>query len=278
MEFRVVRMCRALEVSRSGYYAWRQRGASLRREQERELVEVLWRIHRQNREAYGTRKAWRALKAEGFECGRHKVDRLRREAGIQTRRRQRFLRRYTARQGAPVAPNRLEWPFSAPGPDEIWVGDFTHVGTRKGWLHLGVLLDLYSRQVVGWSMGRRANAELALAALEMAVQRRRPEPGLIHHTDQGYQYTSGVYQQRLRELGLTASMSRQGNCFDNAVAESFFSSLKNELVYDADFRSIEQARAEVFDYIEAFYNRNRMHQSLGYQTPLQFESQIEVLN
>ena len=271
-KFRITRMCHALGVSRSGYYSWRQRGPSSRLAEERRLRETLWAVHFQSRQAYGNRKVWRHLMTTDEPCGRNRIERLRREAGIQTRRRRRFLKRYTARQGTPPAPNRLEQHFEAPAPDQIWVGDCTFIDTRQGWLHLFVLLDLYSRLVVGWSMSAKPHTRYAIAALDMAVERRRPAPGLIHHTDQGYQYTSGIYRERLAQLGLVASMSRKGNCYDNSVAESFFSSLKNELIYDEDFRTRHEAKAAVFEYIEVFYNRNRLHQSLGYKTPMAFEA------
>lgn len=271
--YRVARMCRALEVSRSGYYSWRSRGEHARLFEDRELREVLWSVHLETKQCYGNRKVWKHLAETEHACGRNRIERLRREAGIQTLRRQRFLKRYTARQGTPPAPNLLEQRFEAPAPDQIWVGDGTFISTRQGWLHLFVLLDLYSRMVVGWSMAARNHTRYAIAALEMAVERRRPQPGLVHHTDQGLQYTSGTYRAKLESFGLVPSMSRKGNCHDNAVAESFFSSLKNELVHERDFKTRTEARREIFEYIEIFYNRKRLHQTLGYQTPAAFEAQ-----
>lgn len=266
-------MCQALAVSRSGYYSWRSRGPNARLATEQRLREVLWAVHLQSRQSYGNRKVWKHLAGTAHACGRNRIERLRRESGIQTQRRRRFLKRYSARQGTPPAPNRLNQRFEAPAPNQVWVGDVTFIPTRQGWLYLFVLIDLHSRLVVGWSMAASSHTRHALAALEMAVKHRRPRPGLIHHTDQGYQYTSGAYRARLDALGLTASMSRRGNCHDNAVAESFFSSLKNELIYDRDFKTRSEAQAAIFEYIEVFYNRNRLHQTLGYRTPTDFEGQ-----
>ena len=179
-------------------------------------------------------------------------------------------------QFAPPAPNRLQQRFVAPTANHIWVGDLTALATRAGWLYLAVLLDLYSRRVIGWAMSATPDKQMAVAALRMAIARRQPAAGLIHHTDQGALYTSRAYQQLLAQQGLVASMSRKGNCYDNAVVESFFSTLKNELVHDRDYHTREEARAEVFEFIEVFYNRQRLHQSLGYVSPEQFETHNPV--
>ena len=176
----------------------------------------------------------------------------------------------------PPAPNRLHQVFVAPAVNRIWVGDLTAIATRSGWLYLAVLLDLYSRRVIGWAMSAKPDQHLALEALRMALVSRRPHQGLLHHTDQGATYTSVAYQQRLAEHGIAASMSRKGNCYDNAVAESFFSTLKNELVHERDYHTREEARAEIFEFIEVFYNRQRLHQTLGYVSPEQFETQNPV--
>lgn len=275
-EFRIWRMCEVLHVSRSGYYGWRVRPESQRSQQDRILLAEIRTVHERNKQAYGAVKTWRALQGAGVECGKHRVARLRRLDGIEARRKRRFRLAYQARQSAPPAPNLLRAPFGASRPDQVWVADITFIATRSGWLYLAVLLDLYSRRVVGWSMKERPTQELVSEALRMAVEQRRPGSGLLHHSDQGIQYSSGVYLQLIKRHGVVRSMSRKGNCYDNAVAESFFSSLKNELIHHQDYHSREQARSEIFEYIELFYNRQRIHQSLGYQTPIRYEQMTGV--
>lgn len=273
---RLVRLCAVLQVSRSGYYAWRHRPASPRTQANQRLVERMRQVHRQTKERYGAVKLWRALTALGIACGRHRVARLRRLHRLTARRVRRFRLVVEHHQCAPPAPNRLQQRFVAPTANHIWVGDLTAIATRAGWLYLAVLLDLYSRRVIGWAMSATPDKQVAVAALRMAIARRQPAAGLIHHTDQGALYTSGAYQQLLAQQGLVASMSRKGNCYDNAVVESFFSTLKNELVHDRDYHTREEARAEVFEFIEVFYNRQRLHQSLGYVSPEQFETHNPV--
>lgn len=259
-EHRLSGLCRALGVSRSGYYAWRQRPLSARATANARLLVQIQQLHRQTKERYGAVKLWRALLAVGVRCGRHRVARLRRVHGLEARRTRRFRLVLEQHQFAPPAPNR------------IWAGDLTAIATRAGWMYLAVIMDLYSRRVIGWAMSRRPDQHLALTALQMALTHRRPPSGLIHHTDQGATYTSGAYQRQLRQTGLVASMSRKGNCFDNAVVESFFSTLKNELVHEQTFHTRDEAQAAVFEFIEAFYNRQRLHQTLGYVSPVQFEA------
>jgi putative transposase len=275
-EFRVVRMCRVLQVSRSGYYQWLDRPESRRAREDRELLVHIRRVHLENRRAYGTVKTWRELRARGVACGKHRVARLRKHGGIEASRRRRFRLTVENHHTAPAAPNLLRQQFLATKPDRIWVGDMTFVRTRAGFLYLAVLLDLYARRVVGWCMHDRPNLEVTLRALEMALAHRRPAPGLVHHTDQAPLYSAYEYRERMQDHGLVASMSGRGNCYDNAVAESFFSNLKNELVHHCDFLTREQARAAIFDYIELFYNRSRRHQTLGYLSPVQFEEQRKV--
>lgn len=270
-EFRIFRMCEVLQVSRSGYYDWRLRAESERRRQDRILLTEIRRVHYSNKEAYGTVRTWREMKRAGVGCGKHRVARLRRLGGIESRRRRKFKLAYQARNSAPAAANLLSRPFQAGAPNRIWVADVSFIPTRAGWLYLAVVIDLYSRLVVGWSMKERPNQELANEALLMAVEQRRPEPGLIHHSDQGILYGSTLYRQLLSRYGMVQSMSRKGNCYDNAVAESFFSSLKNEIVHHRDYYTREQARAEIFEYIELFYNRRRLHQSLDYRSPMEYE-------
>jgi transposase InsO family protein len=270
--FRIVRQCAALGVSRSGYYEWRGRGQSRRAADDERLLREIRVVHARSREAYGALKTWKALSAAGIVCGKHRIARLRRGAGIEARRKRRFRVTIEHRQGAVPAPNLLARRFHVGAPDRVWVGDITFVPTRAGWLYLAVLLDLHSRKVVGWAMDARMTQGLVASALEMAVEHRRPGAGLLHHTDQGGQYTARQYRERLAHLGFTASMSRKGNCWDNAVAESFFSNLKNELTHHRDFHTREQARSEIFDYIEIFYNRKRAHATLQYMSPVDYES------
>jgi transposase InsO family protein len=272
-EFKVVRMCSVLRVSRSGYYHWLERPESKRAREDRELLVHIRRVHVQSRRAYGTLKTWDELRDQGIPCGKHRVARLRRQDGIEAQRRRRFRLTVENRHTAPPAPNLVQRQFIVAQPNRIWVGDMTFIRTRAGFLYLAVLLDLFARKVVGWSMHDRPNLQIILSALDMALERRRPTPGLVHHTDQAPLYSASAYQARMRTHGLVPSMSRRGDCFDNAVAESFFSNLKNELVHHCDFHTRESARAAIFDYIEVFYNRQRRHQTLGNLSPLQFEQQ-----
>jgi putative transposase len=271
-EHRLTRLCQTLGVSRSGYYAWRRRPASARAVANTRLLARMQRLHRQTKERYGAVKLWRALRLAGVMCGRHRVARLRRQYGLIAQRVRRFRVVIEHHQFAPPAPNRLQQVFVAPAPNQIWAGDLTAIATRAGWIYLAVILDLYSRRVIGWAMSPRPDQHVALTALQMALTHRRPRPGLIHHTDQGATYTSVAYQRQLGQTGLVASMSRKGNCYDNAVVESFFSTLKNELVHDREFHTREEAQAAVFEFIEVFYNRQRLHQTLGYVSPVQFEA------
>lgn len=270
---RIERLCGAVGVSRSGYYAWRSRPESRRARENRTLLLQIRRVHEENREAYGAVKTWQALRAEGVMCGRHRVRRLRRADGIEARRMRRFRAAYQARNSAPSTPNWLNRQFEAPAPNRVWAADITFIPTRRGWLYLAVLLDLYSRRVVGWAMSHRPDSQLVLDALRMAVEHRGPSLGLLHHIDQGIQYASGDYQRQLQAHGMRPSMSRKGDCYDNAAVESFFSTLKNEWVFHQTFLDRDQARVALFDYIELFYNRRRRHTSLNYMSPLMYEEQ-----
>ncbi len=264
-------LCAALGISRSGYYAGRHRPSSRRAEANRILLDQIRRVHLRNRQAYGAVKTWQTLNDEGVRCGRHRVRRLRRLHGIEARRMLRFRVAYAGRNNDPPAPNHLNRQFAVSVPNRVWAGDITLIPTRKGWLYLAILLDLYSRRVVGWAMSQRPDGQLVLDALAMAVGQRLPAAGLIHHSDQGMQYASRLYRSELQAHGMQPSMSRKGDCYDNAVVESFFSTLKNEWVFHQTFLDRDQARAALFDYIELFYNRQRRHAALGYQSPVQFE-------
>ena len=266
------RLCQTLEVSRSGYSAWRTRPASARHQANMHLRRHMRRLHTATKARYGAVKLWKAVRSVGVPCGRHRVARLRRQYGLIAQRVRRCRVVIEHHQFAPAAPNRLQQVFVAPAVNRIWAGDLTAIATRAGGLYLAVLLDLYSRRVIGWAMSAKPDQHVALQALRMAVVHRRPQAGLIHHTDQGALYTSVAYQHLLTQTGVVASMSRKGNCYDNAVVESFFSTLKNELVHERDFHTREEAQAEVFEFVEVFYNRQRLHQTLGYVSPVQFEA------
>jgi putative transposase len=263
--------CRALKVSRSGYYDWRQRKPSCRLKANQQLGEHIAVLHKATRQAYGTERTWQALNQAGIICGRNRVQRLRQEYGIQSLRRKRFMRARSNYQRVQVPSNLLAWPFNAPAKDRVWVADITYIPTQQGWLYLAVVMDMYSRLVVGWAMSDKALQELSSTALAMAIQNRKPAKGLIHHSDQGVQYTSKVYQQQLAQSGLISSMSRKGMPYDNAMMESFFSSLKQELTHHVQFKNRDEARSQIFDYIEVFYNRQRSHTRLNFQSPLAFE-------
>lgn len=269
-------MCRVLKVSRSGFYDWSTRAPSARALEDRCLTERIAQIHECNRQAYGVIKIQRELRAQGCRCGRNRIARLKRAAGIQTKRVRRFRTFNKSHQICATVANVLDRQFQVAKPDRAWVADTTFVATRAGFLYLATLLDLYSRRVVGWAMGAQNTQQLVTQALDMAIAQRAPKPGLIHHSDQGSQYAAGLYQNALTQRGFVPSMSRKGNCHDNACAESFFSTLKNELIHHCDFHTREQARSAIFDYMELFYNRQRRHASLGYVSPAQFEKRAGI--
>jgi transposase InsO family protein len=273
-EFRIIRMCGVLNVSASGYYAWCKRRPSRRAEANTELVRQIQDIHQSSRRTYGSPRVHAALRRRGLVCSRKRVARLMRCEGLVGRSpRRRYPRTTQAAPGNPVAPNVLAQDFTAERPNQKWVADITYVDTAEGWLYLAPVLDLYSRKVVGWSMDSHLYSSLVKDALHMAVSRRRPAPGLLHHSDRGAQYTSAAYQQRLLDLHCQVSMSRTGNCYDNAVMESFFSTLKSECLTGL-FQTRAQARTAIFEFIEIWYNRHRLHSSLGYLSPEEFELSI----
>lgn len=267
-------MCRALGVSRSGLHECCNRRPSRRSQEDRVLLEHIQLIHQRSRESAGAHKTWRALQAQGHCYGRDRVARVRRTNGIEAKRMRRFRSGTAGRTSESASPNLLQRCFEMERPNQAWVGDATFIPTRQGWLFLAVMLDLYSRTVVGWAMGTQLNRQLVLAALQMAIEQRRPEAGLVHHTDQGSVYAAAEYREVLQQHQMLPSMSRKGNCHDNAVAESFFSTLKNELTWHCDFATREEARSAVFDFIELFYNRHRLHQTLGYVSPAEYEQRI----
>ena len=271
VSYAVRMMCRLLNVSSSGYYAWRTRPESVRGRENRKLTVEIRAIHAESDGIYGSPKILDELRDRGYSCGRHRVARLMRLEGLRGIPKRRFRRTTNSDHGNPVAPNVLEQNFTANAQDERWAADITYIRTGEGWLYLAVVLDLYSRRVVGWSMSTRLTRDLVLDAVTMAVWRRAPKADLIHHSDRGCQYTSDDFRTLLKSHGIRCSMSGTGNCFDNAVVESFFGLLKRERVYRRKYRTREQARADIFDYIEVFYNRKRRHSYLGSRSPAEFE-------
>lgn len=271
-EFPLAVMCRLFEVSRSGYYAWLDRPASRRDRENRLLTERIRAVHAQSRQRYGSPRVWRQLRAEGHPCGKSRVARLMRENGIQAKGRRRYKATTDSKHPFRAAPNLLERHFEPGLPDRVWASDITYIQTQEGWLYLAPMMDLHSRRIVGWSAGSGLDHSLTAKALEMAVANRRPQRGLIHHSDRGVQYACGEYQRLLQAHGMRSSMSRKGDCWDNAPMESFFASLKTELTRGRNYRTRAEARREIFEYIEVFYNRRRMHSSLGYVSPVEFEA------
>ncbi len=272
-------LCRLLGVSRSGFYDWLGRQ---KREPDPEREEMLgWvkDVAGSSTYTYGSRRMAKALKALGYPVGRHQAKGLMREAGVWVRYRRRYRVTTNSNHGHPVFPNRLERDFEAKEPNQVWAGDISYVWTQEGWLYLAVVIDLYSRKVIGWSMGKRLGSTLVCDALRMALWSRRPGRGqLIHHSDRGVQYASRVFRGLLKAHGIEGSMSRKGDCWDNAVVESFFGSLKSERVFWRSYQSREEARADILDYITMFYNCRRLHSYLGYRSPDQFERNGQLAN
>jgi putative transposase len=270
-EFRMVSMCRILGVGRSGYYAWRSRPTCERRQANEALLVQIDQEYRISRETYGSPRIHAALRRKGILCGRNRIARLMQLHGMTARKRQKRHPVTTQREaGAFPAPNLLNQDFSALAPNQKWVSDITYIDTAEGWLYLASVLDLFSRKIVGWAMADHMESSLVEKAFTMAVLRRYPTAGLMHHSDQGRQYTSEAYQNCLSGLQCQVSMSRVGNCYDNAVMESFFGTLKTECATQ-QFATRAQARTAIFEYIEAWYNRQRLHSSLGYLSPVEFE-------
>ena len=271
VEFRVKRMCHALSVQRSGYYAWRRRTPSTRAQANEVLLKLIREEHETSRKTYGSPRIKKVLERKGVLCGKNRVARLMRMHGIAAKKRHKWHPTTTQRKpGVVPAPNWLNQEFTAVAPNQKWVSDFTYIDTAEGWLYLATVLDLFSRKVVGWAMSEWMDTDLVETAWQMALLGRRPEPGLLHHSDQGSQYTSAAYQKSLTTALVQLSMSRVGNCYDNAVAESFFGTLKTECV-TGQFATRALAHTSIFEYIEVWYNRQRLHSTLGYLSPVEFE-------
>jgi len=267
--FPVAFMCRRLQVSMSGFYAWCQRPESTRAKEDRRLVVLTREAHERGRRAYGSPRIHAELKAQGIAISRKRVIRLMQVEGLKGKTRRKWVKTTDSTHGLPVAPNLLARDFRAAAPNRRWVGDVTYLRTPEGWLYLAAIVDLYSRFVVGWALSAVNDRRLAMRALEMAVHSRCPEVGLLHHTDQGSPYASEDYQRLLERHGITCSMSRTGDCYDNAAMESWFGTLKTEL--GESFDSAATAKHQLFDFIEVFYNRSRRHSALGYMSPAEFE-------
>jgi len=265
-------LCDALDVSRSGFHAWLNRSPSARSRQDEILLAGIDRSFKSSDRTYGARRVWRDVLADGLSCGLHRVERLMRENGLRARPRRRGLPKDTGERAA-VSPNLLDRAFEASAPNQKWVADFTYLWTAEGWLYVAAVIDLFSRRVVGWAMKAEMTAGLVTDALIMAIWRRGRPDSLMHHSDQGSQYTSEQFQRLMADHGITCSMSRSGNVWDNAAMESFFSSLKTERTARKVYRTRDDARADVFDYVERFYNPRRRHSTLGYLSPVEFEEQ-----
>jgi transposase InsO family protein len=278
-QHKTIGLCLALGVSRGGYYGWLSREESLRIRQDRLLLAQIRAVYQQSRHRYGSPRIHAELSGDGVACGRHRIARLMRQDHLVARAKRRFKTTTQACPVNPVAPNELQRKFQVTKPDAFWNGDITYVWTAEGWLYLAVLIDLFSRRIVGWATSDRLTEQLALSALEQALVQRRPEPGLLHHSDRGSQYSSRMYRQELAVRGIAVSMSRRGNCWDNAPAESFFSSLKTELFAGEPVPPTrDAARQALFEYIEVFYNRKRRHSTLGYMSPVRFEENWRLLD
>jgi len=271
-EFEIRAMCRVLKVSRSGYYAWCQRPVSEREMANQKLTEQIEEIHQESRQTYGSPRIHAELADQGVQCGHNRVARLMRQAGLRAKQKRKFKVTTTdSTHNYPVAPNRLDQDFQASRPNEKWAGDITYIATAEGWLYLAAVMDLYSRRIVGWAMGDTLARSLPLAALQMALETRQPPPGLLHHSDRGSQYASEDYQAVLTKYQIQGSMSRAGNCYDNAPIESFFGTLKTELVHHRHYATRAEAKTDIFEYIEVFYNRFRRHSALDNLCPVVFE-------
>jgi putative transposase len=268
----VALLCRVLNVSRQGFYAWLRRKPCRRKRQDQNLAGRIRQAFRDSRGRYGAPRVHEELQAQGVQTSRKRIARLMRQDGLVARPRRRFIRTTDSRHGYGTAPNRLQRNFTPERPNRTWAADITYIWTAQGWLYLAVVLDLFSRKVVGWAMEPYLDQRLALKALRMAITTRNPAAGLVHHSDRGVQYACTEYQRTLLEAEIAPSMSRKGDCWDNAPVESFFSSLKHELVHRQAFSTHAEARAALFEYIEGFYNRQRRHSTLGYLSPVEYES------
>ncbi len=275
-QYAVTTLCRVLGVSRSGYYTWRTRPESQRSHANRALVVHIQAIHTRSRRTYGSPRIHAELREQGVQCSAKRVARLMRLAGLQVRRPRRTHTTTDSRHALPVAENVLDRAFDAPAPNRKWAADITYIGTREGWLYLAVVMDLFSRRIIGWSMQSTCARGLVMDALRMALHQRSCSERVLHHSDRGSQYASGDYQHLLAVAEMQCSMSRKGDCFDNAVVESFFGTLKTELVYHQQYTTRAEARSAIFEYVEVFYNRQRRHSALSYLSPAAYEARYQA--
>jgi len=264
-------MCRVLGVSRSGYYGWRKQPQGKRRNDNDKLLLSIKELYRKNRGNYGSPRITDDLRDQGFCCGKNRVARIMKANGIVAKTKKKFKATTNSKHNLPVAENLLKQDFTSPKPNAIWVSDVTYIWTNEGWLYLSVILDLFSRQVVGWAMSDRLTADFVIRSLYQAIGRRRPPPGCIFHSDRGVQYACTDFREVLKHYGFRQSMSKKGDCYDNAVAESFFHTLKTEHVYQHSYSTRAEAQHSIFEYIEIVYNRQRKHSALGYRSPVSFE-------
>lgn len=266
-------MCNVLNVTCSGYYAWKKRRQSKRDKYDLYLLEKIQEEYKKSRKNYGAPRIHYALQRKGITCGRNRIARIMRDNNIVAKTYKRFNRAKGLKTEEVIVENKVNQNFKVNNPNKIWAADITYFGTKKGWLYLAVIMDLYSRKIIGWSMDRTMTDELSKKALEMAVSQRTLKEGVIHHSDRGGQYVSTAFRQELDKNQIIQSLSRKGNCYDNAVIESFFKTLKTELEYGRQIENQEEARKKLFEYIEVYYNRQRLHSTLGYLSPQEFEDQ-----
>lgn len=272
----LVLMCRVLQVGTSGFYDWTSRTPSKQQQRKEKMAQAAARSYFESYRIYGYRKVWEDLTEQKIACCPETVRRVLRELGLFSRTKRKFVATTDSNHSQPVADNLLARDFTATAPNQKWLTDITYIPTQKGWLYLAAVLDVFSRRIVGWSMSERIDTKLVKSALQQATAQRSPGPGLLHHSDRGVQYASEAYQQSLADLEMIGSMSRKGDCWDNAMMESFFGSLKTEWVYGKNYQTREEAKQDLFKYIEMFYNRQRRHASLGYISPTEFERRYEV--
>jgi len=268
-EYKINTMCKILKVSCSGYYRWQKQRE--KQESPNTLCDDIRRVFNESRKCYGSPRIYRQLKAEGIPCGRHRVARYMREDGIIARKRRKYKKPVSKQRIQPVAHNILNRAFQVSEKNTVWVCDVSYFWTQNGWVHLAIVMDLFSRKIIGWSMGNRIDKELTQSALKMALANREPDHAVLHHSDQGAEYTNKDYQALLNENQMNISMSRRANCYDNAVAESFFKTIKSELTRKQKYTTQDEAKSAIFEYIEIFYNRKRMHSTLGYLSPVEYE-------
>ena len=270
-EFRIGKMAQVLSVTRSGYYSWLKRSKSKAQIANEQLFKQIKEIFNNNYQRYGSRRVWFELRLRGVVCSRNRVARLMKKHDLKSKRHKKFKVTTKSKHNLPIAPNLLNRNFVAEQPDQVWVSDITYIWTWQGWMYLCSILDLFARRVVGWAMSARVNQELVLSAMRQAIARRSPSDGIIFHSDRGSQYASRAVNELLKKHKFRQSMSKKGDVYDNAVMESFFATLKSELVYPHFFRSRAEARSKIFEFIEVYYNRKRLHSSIGYMSPVGFE-------